>query len=457
MNRKQFIKTTLEYFRTFAITIFVAFLLAIGLLKYIQYSAFENIVTQKSQIIEVDYSSINIMIEKYKYLENKYPENYKISLKLGELYELKEDYKNAEIEYQKAISKVPYDEYKPQYKLALLYIQLNLLDKAQSIMDEIDEQPHKRLVKYKADVYTQLGDKYYNQGDYANAVEHYEKALSYWKVIKNKEGIEYTKNSLASSYVYLADVQLDNMEPDDAIESLKTALSIINAPILKYKLALLLTGTEPETSYNYIVEVFKKAPEIINYEESFNFINTLADNADTEGNIALANLYRYKAKEIKDYFKTNILSVDDIRIEDVYGNMIFKNFRKRYKINFEFRLKNTSPSNISSLYLTVTFKDGDKIIDEYAQQIANNKSILGVGFYSPLISINTYKKQTYDDVFPKQITAEIYVSKTAKSHKILLETYTIKEVIKKRTPSSFEIKMAKFIQSIMSKFPAFLY
>lgn len=465
MNRTKIIETSLEYLKTILFTLLITFIITIGLLKLVEHNAYQELLAQKVEDNSIDYNSIEILIQKYNYLETQQPDNYKIDLKLGGLYEVKKDYKNAEIEYQKAISKAPYDEYKPKYKLALLYTQLNLFDNAQALMDKIEEEPDKKLIGYKADVYKQLGDKYYNMGDYENAIEHYEKSLSYWEILKNNAEIKYAKDSLASSYVYLAEIDLDNMQPDDAINALKMAQSIVDAPILRYKLALLLMNENPELAYQYLEEVFKKEPDIINYEEASKFLSKLADDAYAEGNPTQGDLYRYNIKELKDYFKVNVLSIDDLAVDDAAGKITLNKFTKKYKINLEFRLKNTSKSNIDSLFLNVVFKNGNKggtdvkneIIDTYSEKIVDKKSILGIGFYSPIINIKTFTKQTTNDKSPKEITAEIYVSKTPKTHKLLLTTIGITEQTTTRHISKFVKDFAFFFQKIMSKLPAFLF
>lgn len=457
MNREKFIQTTLEYTRTFLLTLLVSLILAIGLLKLIQYNVYKDLTKQKPEETAIDAASIGILIEKNEYLETQRPDSYKINLKLGELYELKNDYKNAELNYQKAILKAPYNQFKPKYRLALLYAKLNLLDSAQSIMDNIQERPDKKLITYKADVYKQIADKYYNNGDYENAVEKYQKSLSYWKILKNEEEIKYAENSLASSYVYLAENDLDVMKPDEAINALKMALTLVDAPILKYKLALLLMNENPELAYQYINEVFHKQPDLINYDRTCQFISKLADESEAQGDIAQADLYRYKIKELKDYFKINILSIDDIAIEDAYGEIILKRFTKKYKINLEFRLKNISKSEIDSLFLNVVFRDEKGIIDTYSEQVVDKNSILFTGFYSPTISIKSYKKQTNDDKSPKVITADIYISKTEKAHKLLLTTFELKEIIKPKQQNKFLEALTILYLRIMSKLPAFLF
>lgn len=451
MTKKDFF----GYLRTFFLTVFFVFLSVMILLVVIQYKIYHEQIQTEAQDNTVDYYLVSVLVEKNKYLEGQSPANYKINLKLGTLYEIKKDYNNAEKEYQKAISKAPYDEFGPKYKLALFYIKLNRLDDAQRVIDSIKDKPIKRLIEYKADIYEKLGDKYYNSGDYENAIERYEKALSYWKAIKNKKRIEYTKNSLASSYVYLADNYLNNMKPDDAVEAIKRAMAIVNAPILKYKLALLLMKNKPESAYKYFEEVFNKAPQIINYEGYYKFLSAMAENAEIRGDIAQADLYRHKIEKLKDYFETNILSVDDIALENVRGEVKVNSWTRKNNIYLEGRIKNTSKSDLDSLYLQIIFKDGNEVIGDYFKQIIDKNSVLKSGAYSPLINIRMSEPQR--NKIGKNISAEVYASKTEKSYKVLLKKVDIKEKPQKKHTNKLLKNFGLFLQKITSKLPSFLF
>lgn len=453
MNRKEF----LAYLKTFFVTVFFAFLSVIALLIVAQYKVYNEMLQTQAEDNAVDYYLVGVMIEKNKYLEEQSPKDYKINLKLGMLYEIKKDYKKAEKEYKKAIAKAPYYEFKPKYMLSLMYTKLGRLEDAQAVMDGIKEKPSKKLIGYKADIYEKLGDKHYNSGDYESAIEKYQKSLSYWKVIKKKKGIEYAKNSLASSYVYLAENYLNNMKPDDAVEALKKALEIIKAPILKYKLALLLMKNNPRSAYKYFEEVFKEAPQIINYESYNKFLSTMAENSDAAGDTAQAGLYRHKMKEVKEYFETNILSVNDISLENVKGEITTNNWTKKNYIYLEGRIKNTSKNDLDSLYLQIIFKDGNETIGDYSKQIIDKNSILKAGTYSPIVSIRMSEPQRNKIDSGKNITAEVYASKVEKSYKLLLKIVDIKENIQKKTKNKFLKNFGLLFEKVTSKFPAFLF
>lgn len=447
-----------EYLRTFFITLLCVVISVIITLFVIQHQIYEENAHAKVEDDSIDYYLINVMIDKNKYLETQSPSDYEINLKLGTLYEIKKDYKNAEIEYKKAIDKAPYNEYKPRYKLAFLYWVANRLDDAETVMDNINEEPDKTLIRYKADIYEKLGEKYYNSADYENAIDRYKKSLFYWKILENKKEIDYVQDSLASSYVYLAEAYVDNMRPQDAVSSLQWALSIVDAPILKYKLALLLMKDNPTLANKYFEEVFARAPELINYEAYYQFLSVMAAQANAVGDTAQAQLYRYKQKKVNEYFKVNILSINDIVLEDIEGRITQNNWFKKNDIYLEAKLKNVSKYNIDSLFMEIIFKDENKVIGDYFKQIIYKATPLKPYTYSPLVSIKiSQPMDNSQNNNPKIITADIYVSKTEDSLKLHLATVDIKEKVKKKHPNKFFKWFGMLFEKITSKLPSFMF
>lgn len=445
-----------EYLRTIAITLVVIFLSIIALFFVIKHNIYDKN-TQPQAEETIDYELIGVMIQKNKAQETKSPDDYKINIKLGTLYEIKKDYNNAELEYEKAVDKAPCTDFKPKYKLALLYLHTNKAEKAEEVINKITDFHDKRLVKYKADVFEKLGDFYYNAGDYEDAIDKYEKSLFYWQIISDRKEIKYVKNSLASSYVYLADTYVSEMEPDYAVESLKTALTMFDVPILKYKLALLLIDENPEEANQYFEEVFKEAPELINYDTYSNFLTAMSQEANANGDTALAQLYQFKQKKVKEFFETNVLSIDDIALEDVEGRIRANNLFGKYYIGLEAKLKNVSKTQIDSLFIQIVFKDKEEIIGDYTKQIVDKKIPLLPGNYSPLISLRVNHPINFRDSRPKTITAEIYASKTENSLKLHLTTVGIQERLKPKKPNKFLLWYSKIFDEITSKLPSFMF
>lgn len=438
--------TFFKYLKTFSLTLIAVFVAIIIFLGLIQYQVFNEESNKAIKEDAIDYYMVGILIEKNQYLEAQYPKDYKINLRLAALYEVKKNYKEAEAEYKKAQLKAPFGEFKPQYKLALLYLKFNNLDEAQALMDSIAEKPDKRLILYKGNIYNKLGDKYYNIADYENAAEKYEKALFYYKIIKSNQ-ITTVRNNIASAYVYLAEDKVKHLQIDDAIDSLQDAYLLVNAPILRYKLAILYTVTNPELAYQYFEDVFKKEPSLINYDEYYKFLSDRALVADANDDTAKAELYRFKIKKLKEYYESNILSIEDLQVEDAQGAVKLNRWTRKYNINLEIKLKNVSNYNINSLFLQTVFTDGNETVGDFTQQIVDNKSVLKAGETGPFIGIRTIKKQTDEDQYPKEITVNIYASKTETSYKMLLKTISIKEGSKKeRKQNGFFAWFSKLFQ-----------
>jgi len=423
------IEVFFEYLKTIILTIVLMSLFLALSLFIIQKNIYETTAQREATDDSIEYYLVGVLIEKNKYLEIKYPENYKINLKLGILYEISKDYPNSEAQYKIAIKKAPFDEYKPESKLANLYIRENKLEEAQALMDKIDERPNKALIIYKAETYFKIAEKYYSMGDYLTAITKYQRSLFYYERVHSSK-IKEVKNSLASAYVYLAEALVDELKISEATNALLTANELVDAPIVKYKLALLLMKDDPDAAYKYFEDVLKEESSLIDFDVYYNFLMTLSNAADKAGNISEAKLYSYKAKKFKEYFEKNIMSVGDLRIEYAEGKMTVNRWNRKCNLSLKFQLKNTSGNKISSVFTHVTFKDRNEIISEYSKQIIDDNSQLSANETTPTINIKTVIKMPGFNEISKNITAEIYISKTENSYKIHLITVPVIEIKK---------------------------
>lgn len=424
MIRTKELKIILPYLKTIIITLSAMLLFILALLLFVKQDVFDYMDRQSQEDEVVEYYLIGLLIEKNKFLALENPESYKINLKLGVLYELYKDYVNAEVEYKKAISKAPYGDLRPIFRLANMYVARNRLNEAQKLVDDITETPNKKTIDRKAQFYYKLADKYYSMGDYKTAIEKYKKSKSYYEKI-NSNQIKQVNKGLASSYVYLSDMYIEDGKITEAIELLKNVDKIIGAPIIKYRLALILMDTHPTEAYNYFNEVFKKEPTIIGFDIYYNFLTKLALIEELEGNIAQNKLYLRRAEKYKEYYDENILLVEDIQLNILKTHVIINNKKKQYEIHFAFKLKNNSIAPISNLFLDVKFKDGDKLVDEHFSQIITAERALPVGKETEDIIVTSVQKFKKENKNSKQITIEVYVSKSDKSYQLPLGVFEI--------------------------------
>src|SRR5574344_1047994 len=91
-----------EYFKTFLISIAIAFLVVIGLIFFAQIQAYQIVQSQDSPNIRVSKYLVKLIIDQNKYLAEQNPKDYKLNVKLGILYEYNEDMKNEETQYKTA-------------------------------------------------------------------------------------------------------------------------------------------------------------------------------------------------------------------------------------------------------------------------------------------------------------------------------------------------------------------
>lgn len=426
-TRAYIIYQILPYLKLVLATLFCTFLFIVALLFFVKQNVFDYMSKEvDKEDVVVEYYLIGVLIEKNKFLALERPDSYKINLKLGVLYELYKDYQNAEIEYVEAIRKAPYQDLRPIFRLANLYIIKNKLVAAQKLIEDIPESPNKRMIDKKAQFYNKLGEKYYAMGNYKVAIEKYKKSQFYYKKIRSNQLNQVNKN-LASAYVYLADSYIKNGNINDAISLLKNVDKLIGAPIVKYQLALILMDTQPVEAYEYFNEVFKKEPSIIGFDVYYNFLNDLADAEELMGNTAQSKLYLARADKYKTYFEENILLVEDIELNIRKTHVIINNKKKQYEIHFAFALKNNSIAPISTLFLDVKFKDGDKLVDEYFSQIVTNENPLEVGITSEDIIVSSIQKFKNENKSSVKIDAEVFVSKSDKSLQIPLGVFEIEK------------------------------
>ena len=195
-------------------------------------------------------------------------------------------------------------------------------DDAEKLMDDISEKPQKKLIEYKADIFLCVGNRYFEAGKYEEALERFRRSKKYYSILQNNEILKYLNNNIASCLVYIAQDEVKKYDVESAITYLESALKLVNAPIIKYHLALLYIYNDPEKANKYFEEVFKQEPRILNYETYYSLLSALATNAEINQEPTLAELYRYKMEKIKKYYTGNILSVSDLIVTDVKSRLV---------------------------------------------------------------------------------------------------------------------------------------
>lgn len=439
----------IEYIRTFILTLIFAFFVALTIFIWlINQVNVEEALRQKNTQEFIDYELVDELINRNKMLSDLKPDDFRINLKLGLLYEIKSDYANAETQYKLAMGKAPYNEFLPQYNLAKLYISIKKYDEATDLMDKISEKPKKKLISYKGDVFYSAGNAYFYEGNYQTALDRYRKALTYYKLLKNGIVIKKLRNDIASCLVYIAQKNIKELNVEDAIENLNEALAIVNAPIIKYNLALLYIYKEPLRANKYFEEVFREEPKIINFNTYYSLLNALAEEAEIDGNYSLAELYKLKMKKIKNFYTTNMLTTEDLKFTDLRKSISRNRLLSKYKFAFIFKIKNTSIYDINSLYLEIIVKENNRTLEKFNQVPVTKESPLLATQSTDFIKVDS-EVLKYDKQLPEKLDVEIYASKQNDNNKILISSFSITGADLKKTP------IDRFLQKYYLRFLQF--
>lgn len=406
-----------DYLKTFFTTLFIVVMFVVLNIFYMIHSIFNDDGTSKKNGADSVFESylVDILIDKNVQFSRTYPKNYAVNMRLGVLYSYKKDYIAAEREFKNSIEKAVSTNFAPNYQLAKLYVKTNRLQEAQQVMDKIGEKPNKRLIKYKGDIYTLLGDAYYDDGYYALSVIKYDKAMSYYEVIKDKQKeLKIVKDRFVKACIALADKYVEVGKIEEAIMALEKAFELKpKKVILNYKLGLLYMDEDPYKSYKLLSFVHKKSPLTLNYDVYSDLIYRLADIEEEKGNKTDAQLYRKKAMHYKKFVKNNLLYDKDLFLSldkfDIHTDIA----AEEYIINVQFTLQNNSSLDIENLSVRAVFKDGDKVVQTYTQKIFDETRIFEAGSVTPPILISA-SESYIDNNKQDDITVDIYAYKYPK-------------------------------------------
>ena len=357
---------------------------------------------------------VDMLIEKNNEFAKKYPKNYAINVRLGILYGFREDYDEAEREFKNAIEKAMNYDYMPSFQLAKFYIKVDRLQDAQQVMDKIIEKPNKKLIKYKFQIYSMLGEAYYKKSYYLLSMLKYEKALQYYKIYKIKKSSSVVENYVKSC-LSLADYYIKKKNTDDAIMVLNKAYKVAPENVLvNYKLGLMNIKEHPARAYGYLTFVNKKDPQMLKYEIYYDLINKLADLKEADGKYTDAELYRKRAKYYQNFVQNNLLYDKDLFVDIVTLDTNPGIAENKYLVNLQFKIQNNSYLDIDNLTVKVIFKLDDVEIKNFVQKIYDGTSTFKVGDLTPPISINFTESYNSKNKSHKKLTVEIYAYKYPK-------------------------------------------
>ena len=405
----------LEYTRTIFFSIFVGIIITTSLAINSRNEMLKNIYLEASVQQKIDRETALNLISQSNLLENLHSKKYSVCMHIAELYEAAGDYKDAKIVYEEAIQKAKPNDYKPYYKLLCVLLNLEDFESSQAMLNNVKDIKNIKLLKFKTRAYITMGDKYYSIGKFLSAAKSYEKANYYYNKFTKKDNkvVKSIKDRIINSYIEVADIMVKTGLNKDAIRFLKKAESF--APentSIKYKLAIVLTDTDPEKAIPYLEELLEKIPQDIDYSIYGTALMKSANIADLDGRPTQAKYYRYKIHSIDMFLNRKVVYKNDIEI--AFHPYPIKKVLFKYPIKAQYSFLNVSNTDIINLFADFELVNKNKVVETITLQVANrNKPLFSYATDPNYVKIK-FNKNFFTKKEIENYTIKIYLYKDKK-------------------------------------------
>ena len=424
----------MEYVRTVAVSFCIGIVLTSFLAIHARNEMIKNLYADVEEQQTMDKKMAQQLIQQSDFLTDLQKKKYIVCMHVGQLYETAGDYKNAQLAYELAVEKAPAGAYKAYYKLACVLIAQEKFNKANALLDNLTDHSNKNLIKVKARSYIVMGDKFYSISKFLSAAKSYEKANFYYSKFTKRDKVveESIKNRIVNAYIQTADVMVKSGMNSDAVRYLKKAeqYSPDNFQI-RYKLAIVLSDSDPEASVKYLEPLLDEIPQHIDYGIYGNALMKAATIADLDGRPTQAKYYRYKIHSIDIFVNRKVVYKNDI--ETTLQTFKIKKSWFSYPLKGTFRFLNTSNVDITNMFADFVLTCDDKPIETVTQHLVTKDTPLYSNGYEPITTDVKFKKHVFTRKELANYTIEIYLYKDEKFKtlvakiKIPQKTYTVEQ------------------------------
>ena len=423
----------MEYVRTVALSVLAAVIITTFLAIHARNEMIRNIYANIEEQEQLDEKIAKEIIMQSDFAKDLKKEKYAVCMHVGELYETVHDYYNAQIAYEYAAEKAKPGIYKPFYKLASVLIAQEKFTEAQNVLTHVKDVHNKTLIKYKTRAYIEMGDKYYSIGKFLSAARSYERADFYYSKFSKKDPVidKSIKERIVAAYTQTADIMVKSGFNSDAVRFLKKAEKYEPDNLkVKYKLAIILSDSDPEKSVSYFEELLDKIPQDIDYGVYCNALMKSATIADLDNRPTQAKYYRYKIHSVDLFVARKVVYKNDI--ETIIDEFKVKKFWFTYPIKAVFKFANVSNSDITNLYGDFVLTHRDKELETVTKTISNkNNPLTANGYESQPIKIK-FQKNVFTKRELKRYTIKIYLYKDEKYKTLIGEIPVPNKSFKRR-------------------------
>lgn len=421
-SKTQIIK---EYLRTVLCSFLVAIIVTTCLAMHARNEIIKDIFANKEQQNLMDKKVAQEIIARTDILDGLSKKTYSVCLHAGEICEVAGNYADAQKAYELAIEKAKPNSYKPYYKLICVLVAQEKFDMANAVLDNITDFTDKSLIKFKTRSYITMGDKYYSIGKFLSAAKSYEKAKFYYDKFSKKDHVieDSIKRRIINSYVQVADIMVKTGLNSEATRFLKKA-EFYNPEDYKirYKLAIVLSDSDPEKSVEYFEPLLKEIPQEIDYGVYNTALMKAANIADLDGRSTQAKYYRYKIRSIDMFVNRKVVYKNDIEI--TLKSFSVKKVLFTYPLKAIYQFANISNADMINLKGDFVLCVNDKPIETVTKIVSNKDNpLLSASFEPNEISLK-FKTKIFTKKELENYTIKIYLYKDEK-YKTLVSENTI--------------------------------
>jgi len=235
--------------------------------------------------------------------------------------------------------------------------------------------------------------------------------------------INNIKISTAACYQNLADLSLEENNYDVTVKMLELASQYSpTSKTIKYKKALALIESDPETSAKLFLELFKEDPQHTNFYVYYELLRNLVIQNYKEGDISKAKLYKYRAEKATDFVQNNIIYQNELVFETYKTEAVYSD--KKLKLLFDFKIRNLSRLNLDKLHIKVVFKKDNNIIAQYEQELFDGLKELAMHEETPVVSIKSERNLKIKNKENPKFVADVILYKNPK-YQLPTQTYNL--------------------------------
>ena len=353
-------KNSVVNFKELFVTFFVTSILVFSLCLCVE---LELLFRTEQSVNNEELSMKNLVefstIEQLETYLAKNPSNYFIMLKIASIYEKLYEFGNAE-KYFKDALKYSQNSNFSLYSYAMYCARQGYYGLSTTLAEEIFDLD-KNVFLYKSRIYEQLAISFLKDKQYEAATKAYQIAYKYAKNLRDRDYFNKIKDGYSSSYIDLADYNIENDNVIEAISNLENSLSIKYSDRAMYKLGLINLNIDKFIAEKNISKVFKNNPFMVNPYIYNKLLSDLVNEAKYTKGINSSDFYLVKLNMFKNELAKIYLYKNDILVENSYIGFEKKLFDKNKRYFLVFDIENNTKSRINTLFFQIElFVDNKK-------------------------------------------------------------------------------------------------